>query len=118
MVTDLEVDLRLATNIDVDRKLRLASKSRYFWLYGLSLWDPEAFWKCFTGASAFALVGLLLLRSTVVAFVPSTLTVTAVFEFFVLGLILMWLYYLGPWVHPANLKVILTFVFRLYRKNK
>jgi len=57
------------------------------------------------------------MRITVVQFL-SPVTATAVFEFFVLGLILMWLYSLGPWIHPANLKVILTFVFRLYRKNK
>jgi hypothetical protein len=118
LVPELEVALRLATNIDVDRKLRLASNSKYFWLYSLSLWDPEAFWQCFTGASAFAMVGLLLMRVTLVGFAPSTLTVMADLEFFALGLILMWLYHLGAWLHPANFKVILTLVFRLYRQNK
>ena len=40
------------------------------------------------------------------------------FEYFLLGLILMWVYNLGPWLHPTNLIVIFTFIFSLYRKNK
>lgn len=118
MLADREVALRLATNRDVDRKLRIAAGSRFFWVYSLSLWDPEAFWKCISGASAFALVGLFLERTLHVGFPPTPLTATAVFEYFLLGLILMWAYNLGPsWLHPTNLIVIFTLVFKLYRKN-
>jgi len=118
LLTDREVALRLATNRDVDRKLRTASSSRFFWLYSLSLWDPDAFWECVSGASAFAFVGLFLMRLTFIGFTPASLTAAAVFEYFLLGLILMWVYKLGPWLHPTNLIVIFTFIFRLYRKNK
>jgi len=115
VLRDREVALRLATNRDVDRKLRVASSSRFFWIYSLSLWDPDAFWQCISGAAAFASVGLFLMRLTSVGFTPTS--VTAAFEYFLLGLILMWVYKLGPWLHPTNLIVIFTFVFRLYRKN-
>lgn len=109
--------LRLATNRDVDRKLRAAAGSRFFWLYSLSLWDPDAFWKCISGASGFAIVGFCLSRLISVGFVPTQLTVTVAFEYFLLGLILMWAWHLGPWLYPLNLVVIFTFIFRLYRKN-
>jgi hypothetical protein len=118
LLSDHEVALRLATNRDVDRKLRTASSSRFFWVYALSLWDPDAFWKCVSGAAAFAFAGLFLMRLTSLGFTPASLTAAAMFEWFLLGLILMWLYNLGSWLHPTNLIVIFTFIFRLYRKNK
>jgi hypothetical protein len=118
MLAEREVALRLARNMDVVRKLRIACKSRFFWFYSLSLWDPEAFWKCVSGAGVFAVVAFLLMRVTVVRFATLPLTATVMFEYFLMGLILMWLYNLGPWIHPTNFKVILTFIFRLYRKNK
>jgi hypothetical protein len=118
LLADREVALRLATNRDVDRKLRVASSSRFFWVYSLSLWDPDAFWECVSGAAAFSIVGLFLISLTpAAAFTHASLTATAMFEYFLLGLILMWLYKLGPWLHPTNLVVIFTFIFRLYRKN-
>jgi len=113
-----EIALRLAANRDVDRKLRIASASRFFWVYSLSLWDPEAFWKCVSGASAFALVALVLKGLGPGGFTSAPLTAGVMFEYFVLGLILMWLYNLGPWLHPTNFAVIFTFIFRLYRNNK
>jgi hypothetical protein len=118
LLADREVALRLASNMDVDRKLRIASNSRFFWIYSLSLWDPDAFWKCISGAAAFALVGLYLTAMMPAGFTHVSLTATAMFEYFLLGLILMWFYNLGPWLHPTNLIVIFTFIFRLYRKNK
>jgi hypothetical protein len=117
LLSDREVALRLATNRDVDRKLRIASSSRYFWIYSLSLWDPDAFWKCVSGAAAFAFVGLLVMRLTSVGLMSASLTAAGMFEYFLLGLILMWVYSLGPWLHPTNLLVIFTFIFRLYRRN-
>jgi hypothetical protein len=107
----------LATNRDIDRKLRIAAGSRFFWVYSLSLWDPDAFWKCISGASAFAFVGLYLARLMPGGLIPAQLTATVIFEYFLLGLILMWAYNLGPWLHPTNLTVIFTFIFRLYRRN-
>jgi hypothetical protein len=118
LLAEREIALRLARDINVIRKLKIACRSPFFWVYSLSLWDPEAFLSCISGGFAFALVGLLFMKITLVGFAPSALTATATFEYFVLGLILMWLYYLGPWLHPTNLKVILTFIFRLYRQNK
>jgi hypothetical protein len=118
LLTDREVALRLATNRDVDRKLRAASSSRFFWIYSLSLWDPDAFWKCVSGAAAFAVMGFFLVGLTHAGFMPTSLTVTAMFEYFLMGLILMWVYKLGPWLHPTNLLVIFTFIFSLYRKNR
>jgi len=112
-----EVALRLATNRDVDRKLRIAANSRFFWIYSLSLWDPDAFWKCIAGASAFAVVGLCLARATPGFFLPTQLTATVIFEYFAFGLILMWAFNLGPWLNPRNFSVIFTLIFRLYRKN-
>jgi hypothetical protein len=110
------VALRLATNREVHRKLQALSGSRFFWVYSLSLWDMEAFWKCISGAAAFALIGLGTMSVLTREFTP--LLATTIFEYFLLGLILMWLYNLGPWVQPTNLIVISTFLFRLYRKNK
>ena len=118
MLADREVALRLAVNRDLDRKLRIASGSRFFWVYSLSLWDPDAFWKCISGASAFAFMWLILERLVPGGFASAPLTATAFFECFLFGLILMWVYSLGPWLHPTNLTVIFTFIFRLYRKNK
>jgi hypothetical protein len=115
---DREVALRLAVDRDLDRKLRATSGSRFFWVYSLSLWDPDAFWKCASGASAFAIVWLILERSVPGASASAPLAATASFECFLLGLAVMWTYQLGPWLHPTNLIVILTFIFRLYRKNK
>ena len=113
-----EVALRLAANRDIDRKLRVASRSRFFWIYSLSLWDPDAFWKCLSGAVGSAAVAFLLTRITFVGFTFPPVVATTMFEYFLLGLIFMWFYSLGPWLHPTNLKVIFTFIFRLYRKNK
>jgi hypothetical protein len=96
--------------------LKALSGSRFFWVYSLSLWDTEAFWKCFSGASAFAMVGFIMTSVLTRQFTP--LIATTIFEYFLLGLIIMWLYNLGPWLHPTNLLVIFTFTFRLYRKNK
>ncbi len=118
MITEREVALRLAANKDVDRKLRIASRSRFFWFYSLSLWDPDAFWQCVIGAAGFAAGAFLLTRVTFVGLAMPPLVATTMFEYFLLGLILMWLHSLGPWLQPTNLKVILTFVFRLYRKGK
>lgn len=118
MLADREIALRLATNRDVDRKLRIAAGSRFFWVYSLSLWDPDAFWKCVSGASAFALVGLCLQLLMPGGFAHAPLTATAIFEYFLLGLILMWVYNLGPWLLPSNLIVIFKLIFRLYRKNR
>jgi hypothetical protein len=117
LLADREVALRLATNRDVDRKLKIAAGSRFFWVYSLSLWDPDAFWKCISGASAFAFVGLCLAGLVPGGLIPAQLTVTVIFEYFLLGLILMWAYNLGPWLHPTNLTVIFTLIFRLYRRN-
>jgi hypothetical protein len=116
-LADREAALRLATSRDVDRKLRTAVSSRFFWVYALSLWDPDAFWKCISGASAFAFVGLLLAGLAPQGMPPAQLTVTVIFEYFMFGLILMWVFNLGPWLDPRNLLVIFTFIFRLYRKN-
>lgn len=118
MSVDSEAALRLAVDRDLDRKLRVTSGSRFFWVYSLSLWDPDAFWKCASGASAFAIVWLILERSVPGASASAPLAATASFECFLLGLVIMWVYQLGPWLHPTNLIVILTFIFRLYRKNK
>jgi len=118
LLANREAALRLATNRDIDRKLRTIVKSRFFWVYALSLWDPDAFWKCISGASAFAVVGLYLAGVAHGGFVPAQLTATVIFEYFVLGLILMWAYNLGAWLHPANFTIIFTLIFRLYRKNK
>jgi hypothetical protein len=118
LLADREVALRLATSREVDRKLRVASESRYFWVYALSLWDPDAFWQCVGGALTSALIGFFFMAFTVRDFIVRPLFATALFEYFLLGLILMWLYNLGAWLHPTNLKVIFTFIFRLYRKNK
>ena len=118
MLADREVALRLATDREVDRKLRIASDSRYFWAYALSLWDPDAFWGCVGGALGVAVVGFFIMCFTVGGLVARPLIGTALFEFFLLGLVLMWIYNLGPWLHPTNLKVIFTFVFRLYRKQR
>lgn len=117
MLVDREVALRLATNKDIDRKLKIAAGSRFFWVYLLSLWDPDAFWKCILGASAFTLVGLFLAVLIPGGAATMQLTATVTFEYFLLGLILMWACNLGPWLHPTNLVVIFTFIFRLYRKN-
>ena len=117
MLADREVAIRLAVDRDVDRKLRMAASSRFFWAYALSLWDPDAFWRCIGGASAFAFAGLFLARLLPGMNLPTELTATVIFEYFLLGLILMWAYNLGPWLHPTNLTVIFTFIFRLYRKN-
>jgi len=117
MLADREVALRLAIDRNVDRKLRTATGSRFFWVYALSLWDPDAFWKCISGASGFALAGLLLAGVMPGMHLPSQFTATVIFEYFLIGLILMWVYNLGPWLHPSNLTVIFTFIFRLYRKN-
>jgi hypothetical protein len=118
LLADREIALRLAVNRDLDRKLRIASGSRFFWVYSLSLWDPDAFWKCVSGASGFAFVWLTLERLVPGGFASAPLTATAFFEWFLLGLILMWVYSLGAWLQPTNLAVIFTFIFRLYRKNK
>jgi hypothetical protein len=117
LLADREAALRLATSRDVDRKLKIAVRSRFFWVYALSLWDPEAFWKCISGASAFALVGLCLGSAVPGGLLPAQLTVTVIFEYFMFGLILMWVFNLGPWLDPRNLLVIFTLIFRLYRKN-
>jgi len=117
VLANSEVALRLATNRDVDRKLRIAASSRFFWIYSLSLWDPDAFWKCIAGASAFAGVGLCLARASPGFFLPTQLTATVIFEYFAFGLILMWAFNLGPWLNPRNFSVIFTLIFRLYRKN-
>lgn len=118
-MADREAALRLATSRDVDRKLRTVVSSRFFWVYALSLWDPDAFWKCITGASAFAFVGLCLATAAPPGGVlpPAQLTAAVIFEYFIFGLILMWVFSLGPWLNPRNLLVIFTFIFRLYRKN-
>ncbi len=118
MIAEREVALRLAADKDIDRKLRVTSGSRFFWVYSLSLWDPDAFWKCISGASAFAMVGIAL-----ESFLPgqagsAPLTATVSFEYFLLGLLLMWLYSLGPWLNPTNLSVIFVFLFGLYRKRR
>jgi hypothetical protein len=117
LLADREAALRLATSRDVDRKLRTAVTSRFFWVYSLSLWDPDAFWKCISGASAFALVGLWLASAVPGGLLPAQLTATVICEYFMFGLILMWVFNLGPWLDPRNLLVIFTFIFRLYRKN-
>jgi len=118
LLADREVALRLAANRDIDRKLRAAVGSRFFWVYSLSLWDPDAFWKCVSGATAFSLVALVLKGLGPGGFTLAPLTASAMFEYFVLGLILMWMANLGPWLNPTNLSVIFTFIFRLYRKNR
>ena len=117
MFADREAALRLATSRDVDRKLKTVAGSRFFWIYALSLWDPDAFWKCIAGASAFALVGVCLAGAAPEGILPAQLTAAVIFEYFVFGLILMWVFNLGPWLDPRNLLVIFTFIFRLYRKN-
>ena len=117
MLADREVALRLAIDRNLDRKLRTAVGSRFFWVYSLSLWDPDAFWKCISGAAGFAFAGFFLAGFTPGVHMELQQTATVVFEYFVLGLILMWAYNLGPWLHPTNLTVIFTFIFRLYRKN-
>jgi hypothetical protein len=118
MITEREVALRLAANGDVDRKLRVSSTSRFFWFYSLSLWDPDAFEQCVAGAAGFAAMAFLLTSLTFVGLERPSMVATSMFEYFLLGLIFMWFYSLGPWLQPTNLKVILTFVFRLYRKGK
>jgi len=118
LLADREVALRLIADRDIDRKLRAVVRSPLFWVYSLSLWDPEAFRTCISGASAFALVGLCLEKLMPAGFPSTALTVTVIFEYFLLGLILMWVYRLGSWLYPANFVVIFTFIFRLYRKNK
>lgn len=116
MLPDREVAIRLATNREVDRKLRELSRSKYFWLYSLSLWNPDAFQRCVLGASCFAAIGLFLSLILTGGLEPMVATVS--FEFFLLGLVLMWPFALGPWLQPRNLVVIFTFVFTLYRKNR
>ena len=106
----------MARDRNLDRKLKTLSGSRFFWVYSLSLWEPDAFWNCVLGASLFALIGLVTVVASTREFRP--VEVTSIFEFFILGLILMWTYKLGPWFRPTNLIVIFTFIFRLYRKNK
>ena len=69
-----------------------------------------------SGASGFAVIGLALTRTLPHSFTP--VMATTVFEYFILGLILMWLYSLGAWLQPTNLIIIFTFIFRLYRRNK
>ena len=118
MLSDREVSLRLAVDREVDRKLRAAASSRFFWVYALSLWDTDAFWRCVSGAAAFAVAGLFMAVLVPSFQLGTQLMATVVFEYFLLGLILMWAYNLGPWLHPTNLAVIFTFIFRLYRKNK
>lgn len=118
MLANREAALRLATNRDIDRKLKTIVKSRFFWVYALSLWDPDAFWKCISGATAFAVVGLYLAGVAHGGLIPAQLTATVIFEYFLLGLILMWAYNLGAWLHPANFTIIFTLIFSLYRKNK
>jgi len=117
VLANREVALRLATNRDVDRKLKVAAGSRFFWLYSLSLWDPDAFWKCIAGASAFAGLGLCLSQAAPGFALPTQLTATVIFEYFFLGLLLMWAFNLGPWLNPKNFAVIFKLIFRLYRKN-
>lgn len=117
MIADREVALRLAVDRDVNRKLTTAARSRFFWAYALSLWDPDAFWKCVGGASAFAFAGLFLAGTMPGVHLATQLTATLVVEYFLVGLILMWAFNLGSWLHPTNLMVIFTFIFRLYRKN-
>jgi hypothetical protein len=63
-------------------------------------------------------VGLFLARLMPGASATAQLTAMVTFEYFLLGLILMWACNLGPWLHPTNLGVIFTLIFRLYRKNK
>jgi hypothetical protein len=118
LLTEHEVALRLARNKEVDRKLRMASRSPFFWFYSLSLWDPDAFWRCVSGAVGVSMVGFILIETTPARFALIPLTATTMFECFLLGLILMWTYHLGAWLHPVNFRVILTFIFQLYRKNK
>jgi hypothetical protein len=117
LIANREVVLRLATNRDVDRKLKTATSSRYFWLYSLSLWDPDAFWKCMAGASAFAAAGLLLARGAPGVLLPTQLSASVAFEYFLFGLVLMWAFSLGSWLNPKNFAIIYTLIFRLYRKN-
>ena len=69
-----------------------------------------------SGATGFAMIGLALTRALPYAFTP--VMATTVLEYFILGLVLMWLYILGDWLQPTNLIVIFTFIFRLYRRNK
>ena len=116
MIADREVALRLARDRNLDRKLRVSSGSKYFWIYSLSLWEPDAFWRCVSEASAFATVGLIF--ASVVRGGFSPLIATTAFEYFLLGLVVAWVFNLGPWLQPTNLAVIFTFIFRLYRKHK
>jgi hypothetical protein len=118
LLVNREVALRLATNKDIDRKLKIAVGSRFFWVYLLSLWDPDAFWKCVLGASAFTVVGLFLMTLIPSGSTSMQLTASVAFEYFLLGLILMWACNLGAWLRPTNLVVIVTLIFGLYRKNK
>jgi hypothetical protein len=106
----------LANDRNLDRKLRTLSGSRFFWLYSLSLWEPDAFWKCVSGAATIATLGLLM--TSVLTGQLTRLDGISAVEYFLLGLALMWRYNLGAWLYPTNLLVIFTFIFRLYRKNK
>lgn len=115
MQTEFDVALRLATDASIDRKLKTVSRSRFFWVYSLSLWDIEAFRDCLTGALLFAAIGLVLIGTNA----PLTMkSVGGVVDYFILGLILMWIFYLRNWLQPTNFKVLVKVLFRLYRKEK
>lgn len=106
----------MANDRNLDRKLRTLSGSKYFWIYSLSLWEPDAFWRCVSGAATIATMGLLV--TSILTGQVTRLDAISAMEFFMLGLALMWRYNLGAWLYPTNLLVIFTFIFRLYRKNK
>ncbi len=119
-----EVAMRLATNSEVDRRLKESTRSRFFWLYSISWWNPDAFVSCLLGASLISLVGVGIFSSAALL-VNSAITFQALLsaigvgiEYFLVGLVITWPISLGSWYQLANRRVITIFVFKLYRKNK
>jgi hypothetical protein len=114
---DLEIALRLVGDEQFGRRLKSAVESKFFWIYSLSLWNPDALWKCLATAFGYSLGGAVAL-SLPGSYITGTAAAFYVVFCFFAGLIGAWVAFLGSWVRPANLRVTLRLMFGLVRKNR
>jgi len=100
-------------------EIHKVSKSSFFWLYGLSLWVPSAFYKCVTFVVFMEVYGLfigLMISPHLFDFWISLPSVAV--YIFVMSLVMSWVLFLGSRLRPYYIVTYLKTLFFVIRRGR